>query len=156
MTSGSTITLREVTQENLRAILALKVAAAQGRFVASNATSIAEAHFYPEAWFMAVYAGEEPVGFVMLHDENRKVDPEIKDFYALWRIMIDARYQGMGYGAKALQLVVQRIMANPDARELLVSYIPGEGSPEGFYSSFGFEHTGKEIHGETEMMLKLR
>ena len=33
------------------------------------AFSIAEAHFSPLAWFRAVYAGDTPVGFVMLSDD---------------------------------------------------------------------------------------
>jgi len=42
----STVTLREVTKENLRQVLNLEVAPTQTKFVASNAVSIAQAHFY--------------------------------------------------------------------------------------------------------------
>jgi hypothetical protein len=69
---GSTcaIALREITKENLSGILKLKVASYQEKFVASNAVSIAQAHFSPlVAWFRAIYADEVPVGFVMLEDD---------------------------------------------------------------------------------------
>ena len=64
------VTLREVTRENLDDILDLKVIREQENFVASNAVSIAQAHFYPvcpeTAWFRAIYADEVPVGFVLI------------------------------------------------------------------------------------------
>jgi diamine N-acetyltransferase len=57
--SGGDVTLREITHETLGAILKLKVAPSQESFVASNAVSIAQAHFQPEtAWFRGIYAGD--------------------------------------------------------------------------------------------------
>jgi diamine N-acetyltransferase len=139
--SGS-VALREVTAETLRAVLALSVSPQQSHYVAPNAVSIAEAHFHPEAWFRAIYVGEEPAGFLMLHDENLKPDPEQDDFYYLWRMMVDERFQGHGVGRTALELLVVHVRNRPGARRLLTSCLPGEHSPEGFYLSCGFERTG--------------
>ena len=75
--------------------------------------SIAEAHFEPKAWFRAIYAGEDPVGFVMLYD-----DPEKPEYY-LWRLMIAGEHQRKGYGREALRLLVEHVRARPGARELL-------------------------------------
>ena len=47
----ATVSLREITQETVNFILNLRVAKEQEQFVASNAVSIAEAHFSAEAWF---------------------------------------------------------------------------------------------------------
>lgn len=92
-TKDAPITLREITKETLREVLMLKVAPEQERFVASNAVSIAQAHFHPEvAWFRAIYADETPVGFLMVEDDLDK--PEVY----LWRFMIDHRFQKLGYG----------------------------------------------------------
>jgi hypothetical protein len=70
VTSQSTVTLREVTDNNLFPILKLSVTEDQKQFVAANATSIAQAYFNREiAWFRAIYADENtPVGFLMLED----------------------------------------------------------------------------------------
>ena len=152
----ATVTLREITKETVRDIIALKVRPEQERYIASNAVSIAEARYYQRAWVRAICADETPVGFVMLHDGNLRDDPEIEDFYALWRFMIDAEHQGKGYGRQAIGLLVDHVKSNPRATELLTSYIPGEDSPKGFYLKMGFEHTGKEVHGEPEMRLRLR
>ncbi len=149
------VTLHEITKENVRAVIALRVKPEQERYVATNAVSIAESQFYDEAWSRAIYAGETPVGFLMLHDENLKDEPEEANFYALWRIMIDADHQRSGYATAALNLLIDHIRQNPDAKTLLLTYIEGDHSAEQFYLDFGFKHTGNKIHGEPEMALKL-
>jgi diamine N-acetyltransferase len=149
------VSLREVGADDLRAVLGLAVSEAQRAFVAPNAWSIAEAHFHPEAWFRAIYADETPVGFLMLHDEELLPQPRQRGFYLLWRLMIDARYQGFGFGRRAIELLVDHVRTRPHARTLLTSYIPGPGSPEEFYRRVGFLPTGRERHGERELSLSL-
>jgi diamine N-acetyltransferase len=104
------VTLREITKENWRDIVRLKVAPHQEQFVASNAASIAEAHFNPEvAWFRAIYSLDVPVGFLMLEDDA------VQQEYFLWRFMIDEQYQGRGYGRKALELFFAHVKTRPGA-----------------------------------------
>jgi diamine N-acetyltransferase len=139
-----TVELREITQDTLRAVLELAVAPEQEQYVAPNARSIAEAHFEPKAWFRAVYAGAEPVGFVMLYR-----DPE--NFW-IWRFMIDAGRQGKGYGRRALELLVDEAR-KVGAREIKLSYHAGAGSPHDFYARCGFVDTG-EVEGD-EIVMRL-
>jgi diamine N-acetyltransferase len=144
------VTLREVTKENLRSILRLEVAEHQKQFVAPNAVSIAQAYFDREmAWFRAVYANETPVGFLMLSDLPD--EPE----YFLWRFMIDARYQRLGYGKRAMQLLIDHVKTRPSATELGVSCVPAEGGPCPFYEKIGFVSTGEVDDGELVMKLNL-
>ena len=145
----SPVSLREVTKDNLREVMRLSVADHQQGFVASNAVSLAQAHFETYAWYRAIYAGETPVGFIMLADQ-----PEIPEYY-LWRFMIDKRYQHYGFGKQAIHLLIDYVRTRPNATELLVSCVPGNGSPCPFYQKLGFEYTGKEEDGELEMKLKL-
>jgi diamine N-acetyltransferase len=141
-----TIALKEITKENLREILKLKVASEQERFVAPNSVSIAQAYFDRDvAWFRAIYADDAPVGFVMLHDE-----PAARKYY-LWRFMVDHRYQKHGYGAQALRQVIEYVRQRPGASELLTSVVPGEGSPGSFYEKLGFAYTGDMDEGERVM-----
>jgi diamine N-acetyltransferase len=152
VTRDATVTLREITEATVNMILKLKVAPAQEGFVANNAVSIAQAHFSKHAWFRAIYADETPVGFLMLHDEPDGAEGPI---YYLWRFMIDARYQKLGFGRQALQLLMAHVRTRPNATELLLSYVPEAGGPQRFYESLGFVHTGREDHGELEMRLTL-
>lgn len=127
----------------------LSVAPEQARFVASNAVSIAQAHFQPNvAWFRAIYADDTAVGFLMLHD-----DPE-KPEYHLWRFMIDHRYQKRGYGRDALELLLDHVRARPGAFALTLSYVPGGGSPGAFYERMGFAHTG-EADEDGELLMRI-
>ncbi len=131
------VSLREITRETVESILELEVAPKQEKFVATNAVSLAEALFSPEAWYRAVYADETPVGFVML-----SVEPEVPRYF-LWQFMIGAEYQGKGYGKRALELVIDQVRTMPGAKELLLSYEPGKGNPRKFYQKLGFEETGE-------------
>jgi diamine N-acetyltransferase len=145
----ATVTLREVTKDTVGAVCRLKVAAQQRAYVAGNAYSIAQAHFEPKAWFRAIYAGETPVGFVMLAD-----DPDTPEYF-LWRLMVDARRQGKGFGRRAIALLVEYVRTRPAARELLVSYHPGPHSPREFYLKQGFRDTGRVEEGEVVLSLPL-
>jgi len=145
----STITLREVTEESVRTICGLSVHDKQKKFVAPNAVSIAQAYFSKYAWFRAIYAGEIPVGFVMLEDQPDK--PE----YYLWRFMIDSRYQNMGFGRNAITLLVNHVRTRPGATELLTSVVQARGGPEDFYEKLGFQLTGDYEDGEAMMKLIL-
>lgn len=146
---SAVVTLRPITQDSLRDVLRLKVAPEQEHFVAPNAVSLAQAHFYREAWYRAIYADEAPVGFLMLSDDP--VTPE----YFLWRLMIDQRYQGRGFARRAVGLLVDHVKTRPGAVALLVSHGEGEGNPGPFYQKLGFAYTGAVHEGELVMRLPL-
>lgn len=147
---SSTVTLRPVSSDNLRDVLRLKVAPEQEKFVAPNPVSLAQAHFEKYAWYRAIYADETAVGFMMLYDAP--VEPE----YFLWRLMIDQRYQHMGFGRKAIALLIDYVKTRPGATELKVSHGEGEGNPGPFYASLGFEYTGDKLDDELVMRLPLQ
>lgn len=149
------ITLREIDAETVRMIAELAVAPSQEQFVASNALSLAEALFSNEAWFRAIYLAEQAVGFVMLYDESLRIPPPIQPQIAIWRFMIDSRFQGKGIGSEALRLVIEHARSKRDFSSLLVSYVPGEGSPEGFYKKHGFIPNGQVEEGEIVLELSL-
>ena len=139
------IGLREVTKENLRAVLQLKVAPGQEQFVASNAVSIAQAYFDREtAWFRAICEGDTPVGFVMVDIQPGKAP-------YLWRFMIDARHQRRGVGAKALALVFAHAKGLPGGAEIFCSCVDAPGGPGPFYEGLGFAYTGEVDEGERVM-----
>src|SRR3954469_3089909 len=60
-----TVTLQPLTRENLWPVVALKVHPEQENFVAPNIDSIANAYVEPSFVPLAVYAGEDLVGFAM-------------------------------------------------------------------------------------------
>ncbi len=146
---GAAVALAEVTGDTVRAICRLAVAPEQSRFVAPNAVSFAQALFEPKAWYRAIVADDAPVGFLMLYD-----DPG-EPVYFLWRFMVDARFQGKGYGGRAIELLAEHVRTRPGATELRTSWVPGPGSPEGFYLRLGFQPTGEIDEGEVVARLGL-
>ena len=133
----SVVRLEPLTPENVRAACDLRVAPGQEALVEPNAISIAEAYVHAQAWCRAVYAGGDLVGFVMLHDTDQGPG------YMLWRLMIDARFQGRGFGREVVEQVAGYVRDRPGATELKVSVHPGAGSPAPFYESLGFRATGE-------------
>lgn len=152
---NSRVTLREITADTVRQVVSLAVAPDQKGFVASNAVSLAEALFSPEAWYRAIYADDVPAGFVMLFDESLGPQPPERPAVGLWRFMVDARFQGRGIGAAALALVIAHVQAKGAFSTLQVSYVPGPGCPEPFYLRAGFLHTGRVDEGEIVLELPL-
>ena len=139
------ITLREITPENFKECVELKVADAQKNFVAPNVMSIAWTKVYPTANPLAVYAGDEMVGFVMFG-----LDTEDNRFY-LGRLMIDEKHQGRGCGRAATLEVIERLKQNEDCKEIYLSFAPENENAEKLYKSIGFERTGEISEGEIVM-----
>ena len=145
------VTLREVTADTVVQICKLSdtLSDQQKKMVAPNGQSISQAHFSDKAWFRAIYAEEEPVGFIMLYD-----DPDEPEYF-MWRLMVAGPHQGKGYGRKAVELLVDYVKKRPGAKELLTSFVPIEGGPEQFYRKLGFEPTGEIEQGEIVVKLVL-
>ena len=127
----------------------LQVNPGQDDLVAPNSVSIAQHCYDDESWMRAIYAGGNPVGFVLL-SERRSVPR-----YYLWRYMIDGSHQGKGFGAAAMDLVLGYVRTLPGATALYLSYVPAPDGPRDFYAKLGFVDTGRESDGELEMKLDL-
>jgi GNAT superfamily N-acetyltransferase len=149
--------LAEITEGNREAVLALRVAPDQEQFVGSVQRALDDAAEYPHAnpWYRAVYADEVPVGFVMVSWNVEPRPPEIIGPWFLWKLLIDERYQGRGYGSEAVRQIADLVRAE-GARELMTSYVEGPGGPAGFYERLGFVPTGeRDDNGEVIVRLVL-
>jgi GNAT superfamily N-acetyltransferase len=107
------VTLGEITDSNRDAVLSLRVAPEQERFVGSVRGALADAAEYPHArpWYRVVLAAEKPVGFVMLSWNVEPQPPEIIGPWFLWKLLIDERYQGRGYGLEVVRQVAELVRA---------------------------------------------
>jgi diamine N-acetyltransferase len=144
-TKASKVTLREVTKDNWRAVIELRVVPGQEGSVSPNSASLCEAHYSEDAWVRAIYADETPVGFLMM-----SIWPP-ESWYSVWRFMIDARYQRLGFGRLAIRLAISHVRENyPDANLIRLMATGPEGSdkvssenaPYNFYLGLGFKGIG--------------
>lgn len=157
------ITLRKITLENRRAIFNLEVAEEQRRYVASNLSSMASCyvlttnggHPFP----FAIYADEQPVGFVMLTYGITGYElPSIADdSYCILRLMIDKQYQNRGYGREAMKKILEFIRTFPagPASYCWIPYGADNYSAKKLYESFGFHDNGEICDNEPITVLRL-
>lgn len=157
------VELREVDPTKVRSLLALGTHHSQQRFVSPMAVSFAEVAFPDfeehadgraaetriKPWARVVYADGEPVGFVAM-EQPTELNPEPY----LWRLLIDRLHQRRGLGTRVIEMVADQ------AREwggagLLVSWMPGVGSPEPVYLAMGFVPTGEMYDQEIVAQLVL-
>lgn len=150
-----TVTLREINADTVRKVTDLQVREDQRHLVASNAESLAQALFAPEAWYRAIHRADELVGFVMLYDESLRSPPPDRPEVGIWRFMIDAKFQRTGIGKAAMLLVIEHVRAKGIFGKLQLSYVPGPGNPEAFYRGLGFCPTGEVDDGEIVLELGL-
>lgn len=149
------VRLQPITRENFRECVRLKVASEQEHFVASNAVSIAQTYAWKQCVPLAIYDGATMVGFVMYarnEDEEPSGPPE--PGYSIWRLMIDQRFQGRGYGREAMRLLIDRIRAEPGGTDIAISYEPENDVARKLYASLGFVESGEQDEGETVARLR--
>ena len=153
------IRLEKICSKNIWDILRLHVSASQTSYVASNEISIIEAYLAQNenghAFPFGIFDDETPVGFCMVGfgvDDSWTDAPAIaKDNYNIWRLMIDEKFQGRGYGKHAMRLILDFIKTNPcgSAKKCWLSYEPDNKVAKSLYASFGFQETeewdGNEI-----------
>ena len=61
----------------------------------------------------------------------------------------------MGYLRARSCLGIEQICSNQRDKEILVSYFPGEGGPQGFYEKLGFVPTGEMLGDEVVLRCDL-
>ncbi|MPM61976.1 Spermine/spermidine acetyltransferase [bioreactor metagenome] len=132
-------------------MLDLRVSPEQETFVASNQYSLAQAYAQPECVPLALYAENRPVGFAMyaLDEDDHQ--------YWIYRLMIDQRHQGKGYGRAAMTLLIDRIrgLSDEEHASILISFEPENQTARQLYESLGFLPDGRVMYGEVVYRLKL-
>lgn len=143
--------LVEIDRYNYIPVLDLSVAEDQKAFVASNQYSLAQAYAQPECVPLALYAENRPVGFAMycLDEDDHQ--------YWIYRLMIDRRYQGKGYGREAMHLLIDRIrgLGDEDHTCVYISFEPENHIAKSLYESLGFLPDGRVLYGEVVYRLEL-
>lgn len=143
------ISLRQITKENIDEVLSLRVNDEQKTFVSSNSESLAQAYVYREtAWPFAVYEDDTLVGFIMMGYYD------VKQYYTLWKFMIDEKYQNKGYGRQALKLGLDFIKDKFGQVDIYTGVAVGNKVAKGLYESVGFADTGLREFGMEELCLK--
>lgn len=145
------IELKKITEDNFYEVINLKVSEEQeeGKYVAPNVRSIAECWLYrknEDVFPYAVYSGEEIVGFLLLD-----LDEEEKE-YMIWRMMVDEKYQGRGYGRQIVEAVIEMAKNDPDYDVLIADFVEGNEGMKYLLESLGFKRTGFDSENDEVLM----
>ena len=146
---ASSISVNPVSREDYDCIRSLRVSEDQSSFVASNEDSLDEAEDNPACVPLIIRAEGEPVGFAMY-----ALDEDDGNYW-IYRLMIDARAQGRGYGRAALMQIIRTIAEHPDCSCVVLGVKPENERARRLYENVGFRITGDVIDGEVVMKYEL-
>lgn len=71
--------------------------------------------------------------------------------YWIYRLMIDARFQGKGYGRAALIKIIEILSETPHCTCIMLGVDPANHLARRLYEGVGFRDTGVVIDGEIAM-----
>lgn len=158
--------LKKINRNNIAEILKLEVFDNQKSFVATNNSSIIEAYIAitknNHVFTFGIYKDETPIGFLMIgYDVNSDDEgaPKIaKGNYNIWRLMIDKKFQGKGFGKKTMDLALEFIYTFPcgTAKYCWLSYESDNDVARQLYKSVGFVETDEKDCEEIVAILELK
>ena len=150
-----------VTEDDYEAVMGLRRGPGRegylGTMISHFEDAIADAKACPRYWSVHDEETGQLVGFVMISDNipaETLASDDIVGPYYLWRLLIDHRQQGKGYGGATLDAVADYVRSRPNGTVLLTSCAPGDGSPQPFYLRNGFTKTGG-VMADGEEILRL-
>ena len=157
--------LKKINRNNVGEILKLEGFDSQRNFVATNNSSIIEAYIVitenNHVLTFGIYNNDTPVGFLMIGFDVNSDDecaPKIaKGNYNIWRLMIDKKFQGRGFGKKAMDLALEFINTFPcgTAKYCWLSYESDNDVAHKLYKSVGFVETDEKDGEEIVAILEL-
>ena len=157
--------LKKINRNNIAEILKLEVFDNQKSFVATNNSSIIEAYITitenNHVFTFGIYKDDTPIGFLMIgYDVNSDDEgaPRIaKGNYNIWRLMIDKKFQGQGFGKEAMDLALEFVNTFPcgTAKYCWLSYECDNEVARQLYKSVGFVETDEKDGEEIVAIVKL-
>ena len=157
--------LKKINRNNVGEILKLEVFDNQKSFVATNNSSIIEAYIAitenNDVFTFGIYKEDKPIGFLMIGFDVNSDDegaPRIANGnYNIWRLMIDKKFQGKGFGRKAMDLALELINTFPcgTAKYCWLSYESDNDVARQLYKSVGFVETDEKDGEEIVAILEL-
>ena len=157
--------LKKINRNNIMEILKLEVFDNQKSFVATNKSSIIEAYIAitenNHVFTFGIYNDYTPIGFLMIgfdvNSDDEGVPRIAKGNYNIWRLMIDKKFQGKGFGKKAMDLALEFVNTFPcgTAKYCWLSYESENDIARQLYKSVGFVETEEKDGDEIVAILEL-
>jgi len=144
--------------ETVGALAALGVREDERELIAPNPEWIADAAFVDDAVSYGVFSAGEAVGLLslidprLIADEDDGRDRFQSDCLYLWRLMVDRRHRGRGYGRAAIEFAARYAALTGLAGVSLTTMDRIPGNALALYRALGFEPTGRRLDDEIELV----
>lgn len=142
--------LKKVDESNFIECFNLKLGYEQDKFVSHPIRSLAQAYvYYNQCTPFAIYKNNIIIGYVLvIYDYDEET-------YNIWHMMIDEKYQGKGYGTKAVNLCIDYIKSKPFGRsnDVILTCSMDNSHAIHIYEKLGFKDTGER--DDDEIIMKL-
>jgi len=143
-----TLTVAELTADNIESVLAVTPRPEQFR------------HVNPVAWYVAMAAYEGVWQPVALVDDGGEVVGFAQgawdgsdSTYTLGGVVLDARHQGRGLGRALLDALVAHVRSQPRPGTVVLTVHDDNEVARGLYTRYGFVETGDVLDDELVMVL---
>ncbi|MDO5544851.1 MAG: GNAT family N-acetyltransferase [Eubacteriales bacterium] len=146
------VTLRKIDGSNFLGAFHLTLAPGQEKFVSHPIRSLAQAYvYYHQCTPFGIYHDDTMVGYVMVI-----YDYDLEE-YDIWHMMIDAAWQGRGYGKAAMKACLAYISEKPfgTSGRVVLTCNKENVKAIAMYKSLGFQETGNADEDEIELSLQL-
>jgi diamine N-acetyltransferase len=146
--------LEELSAATAVAANSLTLKPGQEQFAQPASYSIAEGTSVnpTTSWPRVVLDGDEVVGFILGNFDPENSQEELRS--CIWRLNVSGAAQGRGVGRFAVHALADEARSRGFDR-LTVMYEPGEGGPEAFFTTIGFEVVGVTPYGDNLAALTL-
>lgn len=148
------VTIHNISKDNLFDVCELTsnsngIATVLEDFICCNATSIAEASYFPNFYPKALYFQNNLIGFFMYKASTTNLNEVM-----LCRYMLDYKFIGKGLGRKSFKAILDFFLAEGIQR-ITLGLNEDNIVAKNLYQSFGFEFTGNIVDGEHIYYLNL-
>jgi diamine N-acetyltransferase len=144
----SNVHFRNIDASNEFEVRNIKLKPGQEKFIETVDECLEEAGTYSEWQPMAVYRGEEVIGFAMYGSFGPNKDTWID------RIMIDEKYQGKGLGKLAMVKLIEIASRQYDVNVIYLSIKEENRTAYSLYKSIGFEYMNERDPQNGELLFK--
>ena len=141
-----------MTAHNKKEILSLCVAEDQRHFIETTEECLSDAEQWEEC-AVGLYVDGTPVGFAMYGYLG-----DGKGGGNLWidRMLIDAKYQGNGFGSRFMELLMQRVLDEYGEQPIYLSVYPENIAAIRLYEKLGFVFVDEYDSKGEQIMLKVQ
>ena len=145
------VELRNITKSNWQEIAVLKLDPSQKDYVFDNSYSIAESFFCDNSIAKGIFLNDKAIGFIMYESLEDEGKPDEVEFF---RFMINAEYQGQGFGKKAFAIAIDDIRQTKKPNKIHIGFTKENTTANFLYSNFGFVDNGLDELGQINLILQ--